>query len=138
MQFKRTIPTKSVTAGVNTCEYIILHHTATARGTINGVLNYLSTGGKASCHYVVDTNGDAYKIGNDKDILWHAGVSSWQGKSKNNSLNAFSIGIEVIGPLENDSFTDEQRNTVASLIKELAAKYGIPEERILRHKDIAP
>lgn len=134
MKYKAVLTTKNKSNGVNTCEFIILHHTATKEGTIKGVLNALTVGA-VSCHYVVDTNGDVYKIGDDKDILWHAGTSSW-GKYKN--LNSFSIWIEVIWPLANGGFTDEQRNSVETLIKELAQKYAIWKENILRHKDIAP
>lgn len=134
MEYKQILTTKNKTAGTNTCQFVILHHTATAEGTIKGVLNTLTTGA-VSCHYVVDINGDVYKIGNDKDILWHAGESAW-GNLKN--MNAYSIGIEVIWPLKNGGFTDDQRKSVENLIKELAQKYAIPKENILRHKDIAP
>lgn len=134
MEYKQILTTKNKTAGTNTCQFVILHHTATAEGTIKGVLNTLTTGA-VSCHYVVDTNGDVYKIGNDKDILWHAGESAW-GNLKN--MNAYSIWIEVIWPLKNGGFTDDQRKSVENLIKELAKKYAIPKENILRHKDISP
>lgn len=131
---KQTLTTKNKSAWVNTCEFVILHHTATGENTIRWVLNTLTVGA-VSCHYVVDTNGDTYKIGNDKDILWHAGLSEWKGKT---DLNKYSIGIEVIWPLANGWFTDAQRSSVAELVKDLATKYGIPKENILRHKDIAP
>lgn len=74
MNFKQTFPTPSEhTQGVNTCEFIVLHHTATGEGTIKGVLDGLyRRADYASCHYTVDTNGDVYKIGEDKNILWHA------------------------------------------------------------------
>lgn len=139
MQIKQTLTTASKYAGTNTCEFIILHHTATKENTIKGVLNHLTTSGQASCHYVVDTNGDIYKIGNDKDILWHAGASEWkEKKDKYGSLNSYSIGIEIIGPLSDGGFTDAQRSSVAIIVKELASKYSVPKENILRHKDIAP
>lgn len=134
MEYKQILTTKNKTAGTNTCQFVILHHTATAEGTIKGVLNTLTTGA-VSCHYVVDINGYVYKIGNDKDILWHAGESAW-GNLKN--MNAYSIWIEVIWPLKNGGFTDDQRKSVENIIKELAKKYAIPKENILRHKDIAP
>lgn len=132
MKYKEILQTKNKTTGVNTCQFIILHHTATQEGTIEGVLSALTVG-LVSCHYVVDTNGDVYKIWDDKDILWHAGISSW-GKLKN--MNRYSIWIEVIWPLKNEWFTDDQRESVKTLIKELSQKYGIPKENILRHKDI--
>lgn len=136
--YKQTLTTKNKSNWVNTCEFIILHHTATGENTIRWVLNTLTVGA-VSCHYVVDTNGDIYKIWNDKDILWHAGASEWKGKKdKYGSFNSYSIWIEIIGPLSDGGFTDAQRSSVAELVKDIATKYGIPKENILRHKDIAP
>lgn len=131
--YKQTLTTKNKSNWVNTCEFVILHHTATKENTIKWVLNTLTVGA-VSCHYVVDTNGDIYKIWNDKDILWHAWESAWKGKT---NLNRYSIGIEIVGPLSDGGFTDAQRATVASLVQELCAKYKIPQDKILRHKDIS-
>lgn len=140
LTIKQTFPTpKEHTPGLNTCEFAVVHHTATGEGTIKGVLDGLyRRDDYASCHYCIDTNGDLYQIGDDNDILWHAGVSSWNGRSKWDSLNSFSIGIEVIGPLADGGFTDAQRKTLKELLQFLMDKHGIPLENILRHKDIAP
>lgn len=131
---KKTLTTQNKFNGTNTRQFIILHHTATGEGSIEWVLKTLTVG-EVSCHYVVDTNGDCYKIGNDTDILRHAGESS-RGSLKN--MNSYSIGIETIGPLADWWFTDAQRKTVSDLIKYLCDCYKIPKENILRHKDIAP
>jgi N-acetylmuramoyl-L-alanine amidase len=137
MQYKQTFPTpQEHSAGKNTCKYIVLHHTGTKEGTIQGVLSGLNKRADfASCHYCVDVNGDIYKMGNDTDILWHAGVSSWKGLT---DLNNHSIGIETIGPMSNGGFTDAQRKAVAEIIVELCNSHNIGIENILRHKDIAP
>lgn len=137
MNYKQIFPTpKESTPGKNTCTYIVLHHTGTKEGTIKGVLDGLNKRDDfASCHYCVDTNGDIYKMGNDTDILWHAGVSSWKGVS---DLNNYSIGIETIGPMSNGGFMDAQRQAAADLIRHLCATHGIGVENVLRHKDIAP
>ena len=92
--FKATLQTTQKTHGTNTKEFIIVHHTATGSGTIKGVLNQLTN--VLSCHFVVDTDGSAYKIGSPDDILWHAGESQW---GKYVMMNNYSLGIEVIGPL---------------------------------------
>ena len=129
---KETLQTKNKSAGKNTCQYIVLHHTATKEGTIKWVLRQL-TAWPVSCHFVVDTNGDIYKIWELTDILWHAGVSEWKGKE---NMNQYSIGIEIIWPLP--WFTNAQRESVKNLVSKLIKDLNIPVDRIIRHKDIAP
>ena len=135
--FKQTFPKPAEhTPGVNTCQYIILHHTGTKEWTIKGVLDWLyRRNDYASCHFVVDINGDVYKIWDPRDILWHAGESKW-GKLKD--MNKYSVGIEVIGPLSDGWFTGEQKLAVRRLIQHLMAVLNIPMTNVLRHKDIAP
>lgn len=66
---------------VNTCEYIIVHHTATPAGTlqgcIDGLLGTRDSSNPVSCHFIVDVDGAAYKLGDPKQVLWHAGQSLW-------------------------------------------------------------
>lgn len=134
--FVKTFPTPAEHhIGKNTCELIIVHHTGTPAGTIQGVLDGLyRRPDYASCHFVVDVNGDAYKIGDPTDILWHAGESSWKGRT---DMNRYAIGIEIVGTNES-VFTKEQKRTVRALIEHLMAVFNIPAENVLRHKDIAP
>lgn len=89
----------------------------------------------ASCHFAIDTNGDCYKIGDPKDILWHAGVSKW---GKLTDMNNYSVGIELIGPLADGGFTSEQKLALRKLIQHLMFALNIPMTNVLRHKDIAP
>jgi len=137
MQYKNIYPTPTERSqGINTREYIVLHHTGTQEGTIKWVLNWLAKRSDyASCHYVIDVNGDTYKIWNDTDILWHAWVSSWDGK---NDMNKYSIGIEIIWPLSNGAFTPEQKESVKNLVKYLCDIHKISKENVVRHKDISP
>jgi len=136
-KFKKTYPTPAEhTKGTNTCEYIVIHHTGTKEWTINGVLDGLyRRADYASCHFVVDINWDCYKLGDPKDILWHAWVSSWKWKT---NLNLYSIGIEIIWPLSNGGFTKEQMEAVRALIQHLMWAFNIPAENVIRHRDIAP
>lgn len=135
--FKKTFPTPvEHSPGINTCQYIILHHTGTKEWTINGVLDGLyRRADYASCHFAVDTNGDVYKIGDPRDILWHAGESTWQSLK---DMNKYSVGIEVIGPLSDGGFTSEQKLAVRKLVQHLMAVLNIPKFNVIRHKDIAP
>jgi len=47
-------------------------------------------------------------------------------------MNAYSLGIEIIGP----EFTDAQRATVRALIQHLMATFKIPGANVLRHTDL--
>ena len=135
MNYKQHLSTINKSKWVNTMDYITVHHTATWLWSIWGVLRQLSvsTWTKAvSCHYVIDTNGDIYKIWEDSDILWHAWASKW-GNLK--GMNSYAIGIEVIWPLIN-WFTFEQRKAVRELVEDLREKHKIPKENVLRHADI--
>lgn len=128
---------KNISPGVNTCEFIVLHHTATGEWTLNGNIKTLlwETKRPVSCHFLIDTNGDAYKLGDPKQILWHAGESKWL---KRKDLNKYSVGIELIGPIERVWFTDAQRHTTYWLTQHLMAVLWVPKENVIRHKDIAP
>ncbi|MFZ3233246.1 MAG: N-acetylmuramoyl-L-alanine amidase [Patescibacteria group bacterium] len=128
--FKKTLATANRTLGKNSKEFVILHHTGTSAGSIDGVIRQLTT--VLSCHFVVDVDGSAYKIGSPDDILWHAGVSEWNGRS---DMNRFSLGIEIVGPT-NGTFTDAQRKTVRALTQHLMATFGIPSKNVLRHADL--
>jgi AmpD protein len=63
---------------------------------------------------------------------WHAGESSWKGRSR---CNDFSIGIEVEGDGE-VPFTAAQYRRLAAVTRLLMARYPIAE--IVGHSDIAP
>jgi N-acetyl-anhydromuramyl-L-alanine amidase AmpD len=47
-----------------------------------------------SVHFVIGPDGECGKIGDPRDILWHAGNGSW-GKTPN--VNYVMMGIEVVG-----------------------------------------
>ena len=48
---------------------------------------------KVSAHYLLDQKGKIYSLVNEKDIAWHAGISSWKADKL---LNKKSIGIELV------------------------------------------
>jgi N-acetyl-anhydromuramyl-L-alanine amidase AmpD len=138
MFFSAITSTKKKTAGVNTCKYIIVHHTAW--WTFASNLRYLSEWtAQASVHYIVWPDGEIGKIGQDTDILWHA----WQSQRGTLSdMNKYSIWIEVVWPdywkYSKVGFSEEQKKDLWDLIIYLMKEHNIPIENVLRHKDVAP
>lgn len=87
---------------------------------------------KVSAHFFIRRNGEIIQFVPCDRRAWHAGVSSWQGRDR---CNDFSIGIELEGT-DDIAFTEQQYQTLLSLIEALKAHYPIAE--IVRHSDIAP
>lgn len=71
--------------------YIVIHYTVGE--DFEAMARLLSRKGSGvSAHIVLGQEGEVAQIGKFRDKLWHAGQSSWDGRSR---LNNFSIGIEV-------------------------------------------
>jgi len=86
-----------------------------------------------SAHYLIDRKGIIYRLVEDKNIAYHAGVSKMPDNRKN--VNDFSIGIEMMNT-EKGEFTGAQYVSVNNLIASLKKKY--PIKSVVGHSDIAP
>lgn len=87
---------------------------------------------KVSPHYVIDRNGKVFKLVDEKNIAYHAGISSMPDGRKN--VNDFSIGIEIIG-LETDTQTDAQYKALADLVANIKNRHAITS--VTGHSNIA-
>jgi N-acetylmuramoyl-L-alanine amidase len=91
-----------------------------------------------SAHYLIDEDGSVVQMVPDERRAWHAGASSWAGRSR---LNDVSIGIELVNPGHEwgyRPFTEAQYRAVIALCRTLLARWPIPPRRVLAHSDIAP
>jgi N-acetylmuramoyl-L-alanine amidase len=76
-------------------DMVVIHFTAA--GTLSGTVEWFEKWkSKASAHYVIGRDGSVVQMVREGDTAWHAGESSWMGKSIRNSCNAFSVGIELV------------------------------------------
>lgn len=114
---------------------VIIH--ATANGTLQGVINWFNNpNAQASAHYTIDKDGTTVQHVQDMHRAWHAGVSSWQGRS---NLNDWSVGIELVNWNNGeDPFPEAQHQANADLTAHLCRKYNIQPEFILAHYDVSP
>jgi N-acetylmuramoyl-L-alanine amidase len=126
------LKTSKRSKGTNTKEYVILHHTG--GGTFKSNCNLLSgNDGEVSVHYILGENGEIAKIGDHKDILWHAGEGIVNEQKSN--MNTNCIGIEVVS--DGKTFTEAQRKTLPPLVRQIMKEERIKKEKVLRHADIA-
>ena len=118
-------------------KYILIHYTNLPSTKIS--LEYLlNKKNKVSSHYLVNPQGKIYSLVEEKNIAWHAGISSWKDDK---NLNKNSIGIElqnsgVAGTYE--KFSNMQILILEKLIKKIQAQYGVLNSNVLGHSDIAP
>ena len=118
-------------------KYIIIHYTnlPSIQASLKHLINKRN---KVSAHYLLDQKGKIYSLVNEKDIAWHAGISSWKADKL---LNKKSIGIELqnTGTAGNyEKFPNQQISQLEKLILELQNKYNISNANILGHSDISP
>jgi N-acetylmuramoyl-L-alanine amidase len=93
---------------------------------------------QVSSHYLIKNNGEVINLVPDLYIAWHAGISAWKNF---NSLNKYSIGIEISNPgheFNYKKFSKKQINSLLKLTKHLIKKYKINPKNILGHSDISP
>lgn len=91
------------------------------------------TGLRVSAHFLVRRDGALRQFVSCDERAWHAGVSSWRGRS---GCNDFSIGIEVEGSDERP-FTARQYARLSGLVRHLRAAYPTISG-LAGHSEIAP
>lgn len=90
---------------------------------------------KVSAHILIRRDGEVIQYVPFKKRAWHAGESSFQGRTR---CNDFSIGIELEGA-DTVPYEPIQYQRLAALTQVLMQFYpGITQQRIVGHSDIAP
>lgn len=126
------VASPNFTAGVDReIDHIVLHNTVSpASPAISWLQNPAAN---ASAHYLVDRDGKAFQLVEEKNVAWHAG---------NRLMNGRSIGIEIVayGAAKDRSaaigMTLAQEAVVIQLVKAVMAKYSIPLVNVIPHRKV--
>jgi len=95
--------------------------------------SYASLAGlRVSAHFLIRRGGELIQFVSCNDRAWHAGVSSWRGRTR---CNDFSVGIELEGT-DDVPYTGAQYTRLATLLGALARRY--PMSAAVGHSDVAP
>ena len=87
---------------------------------------------RVSSHFLIRRDGEIIQFVSCALRAWHAGESSWRGRSR---CNDFSLGVELEGS-DDMPFEDAQYDRLAELTRALQSSYPIAD--IVGHCDIAP
>lgn len=113
--------------------FVIIHHTA-QNSCDQTLKTFTLPRTQVSAHYVICKDGTIHHMLNDYLRAWHGGIAKW---GNNTDINSSSIGIEI----DNngfDVFTNEQINSLLTLLASLKKAYTIPTANFIGHADIAP
>lgn len=90
---------------------------------------------KVASHLLIRRDGELLQFVPFHKRAWHAGSSSFQGRS---ACNDFSIGVELEGA-DDIAYGAAQYTRLAAVTTELMRAYpGITPSRIVGHSDVAP
>ncbi len=118
-------------------KFIIIHYTG-MKIESDAIKKLSNPKSKLSTHYFIKNDGKILSMVPDNYTAWHAGKSHWKNF---NSLNRYSIGIEISNPGHNHGYKEfsyRQISSLVKLLKKLSKTYGIKKTNILGHSDIAP
>lgn len=121
-----------------TIDTIVLHSSYNALGgdpySVPAIIAIYTRLGVSS-HYIIDRDGVIYQLVPDADVSYHCGVSRMPDPDGRTGVNAFSIGIELVGSVT-DRFTEPQYVSLQELIVHLKQRY--PISHVVGHGEVAP
>lgn len=89
-------------------------------------------GMRVSAHFLVRRDGELVQFVPVLKRAWHAGVSSWRGRT---ACNDFSVGVELEGT-DDGPFEEAQYQALDALVRRL--RESLPLRDIAAHSDVAP
>ncbi|SDT16212.1 N-acetylmuramoyl-L-alanine amidase [Halopseudomonas xinjiangensis] len=121
-------------------QYVVLHYTSSGFERSLGTL----TRGPVSSHYLIKQSPPTiYRLVDESRRAWHAGDSSWQGRTW---LNATSIGIELVHPGYSETplgrvwhtWEPRQIQALTELLADILERHNLTPDRVVGHSDVAP
>lgn len=116
---------------------IVLHYTG-MESAETALTRMQDPEAKVSAHYMIDEAGKIFKLVDEQNRAWHAGVSSWHGET---NINSNSIGIEIVNGGHDyglPDYPDVQILAVIALCKDIMKRHDIAAKNVIGHSDIAP
>jgi N-acetylmuramoyl-L-alanine amidase len=134
---ERPSPNFDARPGDGRVDILILHYTGmrTAQEALNRLCDPAA---RVSAHYLIDEDGAVTRMVAEETRAWHAGISSWRGRT---DINGASIGIEIVNPGHEFGyrpFPEAQMAALEELAKGILSRHPIPARHVIGHSDVAP
>jgi len=118
-------------------DMLVLHYTGmeTGRAALERLCNPAA---EVSAHYLIEEDGAVFRLVDETERAWHAGVASWRGEA---NINSRSVGIELVNPGHEfgyRNFSEAQYRALIPLCRDIVARHDIPARNVVGHSDVAP
>jgi len=116
-------------------EGVILHHSyGSYKGGVSWILNDASN---VSYHVLIDTDGSRTVFAKDTQRAWHAGKSSFNGRT---GCNSFMLGLAFSGDTASRELTKAEIDSAVEYLLPRFERWGWPKDlsTITTHKDVSP
>lgn len=123
--------------------WIVLHDT---EGSLAATYQWFMKPDSVSAHVVVDKDGTAYRVVADDRVAWHCGWSllpgynycDGKGAPPTPNANLVTLGVEIVADAYPTPavYSDAQIEAVRQVVSNWMARYNIPLEHVVCHKDI--
>jgi N-acetylmuramoyl-L-alanine amidase len=133
----RPSPNHGPRPGDGVVDMLILHYTG-MQSAEEALDRLCSAAAQVSAHYLIDEDGTVWRLVPEARRAWHAGISSWRGRT---DINSASIGIELVNPGHDwgyRAFPEPQMAALETLAQGILARHPIPAPFVLGHSDVAP
>lgn len=124
------------TAGL--VDMLVLHYTG-MRSAQEALQRLCDKESSVSAHWLVEEDGTLHALVPEDRRAWHAGVSSWRGRT---DVNSRSIGIEIVNPGHEFGyrpFPEAQMQALIALCRDILGRWpSIPARNVVGHSDVAP
>jgi N-acetyl-anhydromuramyl-L-alanine amidase AmpD len=120
--------------GKNHIQGIVLHSTDGTEKSDVQTLRGLDPQHQVSANYYITRDGRIFQFVNDQDTAWHAG----QTIDNSRYGNSATLGIEQEHIDGKQDWPKAQVEAAAGLVASLRAKYGLGQNQVYGHSQIAP
>lgn len=112
---------------------VVFHHTVITYAETIALMT--DPARKVSYHCVIAPGGERCTLVPDEHVAWHAGVSSFRGRS---GCNAFLLGLSFAGDTYKAPLTDAQTASALEWLAPRWEKYRWSLDWMTDHRQVAP
>jgi len=130
-------PSPNFNARKTPVSLIVLHYTGMETGPA-ALERMCDAQAQVSAHYMVEEDGRVFRLVDEAQRAWHAGLSYWRGER---DINSASIGIEIVNGGHDfglPDFPEAQMDAVIELVRAIMDRWNIAPDCVIGHSDIAP